>query len=270
MSDERALSTPIDLETLLPWSLNGTLTELEQARVREAFEQGLVSQQSLDQVLGAYELAIGRPDSATLVALAAGDLSADEREAVERYLRSPEGAGDRELVQLALVAMSAEEEPLRQLPSPQRAASPLFWRTWAVAASLLAVVMAALWWAAVRKPGPGPAMAVVEVAELLPDDMVLRGADHDAPSVEVGAVGVTFVLIVEKQVENRLLSVSLRDEADREIARIDPVRLQADGSLHVFIAAEMAGTARRLVLQGRTAEADSPIPIHEYSFQPSP
>ena len=268
MSGEEKKSEPIDLETLLPWSLRGSLSELEQGRVRRALELGHLSHQSLEETIAAHELANERPDSATLTALAAGDLGPEEEEAVERYLKQPQSAEDRELVEIARAAMDSAEELAAGSPSASPRYVAGWWRTVAVAASLLTVFLAAGWWTASRESGRGSDMAIAEVIELVPDDMILRGTGPDVPAVSVGEAGVTLVLVVDEQVGDGFLSLSLRDGEGSEIARVAPVRVRDDGSVHLSIAADAARRAQRIVLLGQGSEAEAPVTIHEYSFQP--
>lgn len=281
MSQGNEPSSPIDLETLLPWAMNGTLTELEKARVGRALREGHLSEDSLEEVIRAHELANELPDTATLTKFAAGELSGDEARAVERYLRRPGAAVDRELVELARVALMDEVERSQAVsPEAVRHEAPLreaglsavggssFWRAWAMAASLLAVLLGAGWWMAARQ-AQSPDMAVAEVIELLPDDMVLRGAARESTTVDVGVAGLTLLLLIEKPVDGQLLSLSLRDASDAEIARVDAVGLRPDGSIHLFIEPGVAKRARHLILEGRGSEAEHPTKIHEYSFRPT-
>lgn len=268
MSDEPEASAPIDLETLLPWSLHGTLSDLERARIRRAVEQEHLSQEHLEQTVKAFELAGERPDSATLAALAAGDLRPDEAEAVEAYLRREEASEDRELVALARAALRPESEGHGQGVTRPPDGNLMFWRVWAVAASLLALFATSAWWVASR-PGAttGAAVSLIGVVELVPDDLTLRGGEADGTLVEIGDAGVSVVLVVERRVEGRSLAVSLRDEAAVEIARIEPVEVRSDGSIHLLVQPRVAGDLHRIVLSSREEAGSRDAVIHEYTFR---
>lgn len=270
MNSENDPSAPIDLESLLPWTLTGRLSKLETARLRRAVEEGHLPLEALDESVRAFEIANERPDSATLTALAADDLHVDEATAVRAYLQRPEAAEDRELVELARAALTAETESTGPI-GPAVPAAPRLWRAWAIAASLLAVLMAAGWWMASRAPSPAvPLVAEVAVAELLPDDMRLRGGDSSTPRLRVGPAGITLVLVVDSDLAARRLSVSLRDELDQEVARIDPVSAVGDGSVHILVTPQLAERTRRLVLFGTDPDALESLRIHEYSLEIEP
>ena len=279
---------------LLPWFLNGSLDDDERQLVEEALKVDAALRRELGEVAAAAEALSGHPDTATLVAFAAGELGSAETEAVENHLRNDPLAA--ELVEAARASLSLEgvdaegaktgpretrdrpEAPAGRLdsgvvPFPSRpaessATSNRLWRGLALAATVLA--MLSLWGWLSSGPGArveGPVVAV-QLVELLPDDMVLRGgSDADdllpGPQGEDSADRVVVILVTELARDYETYEVTV--EPSSGPARTVAVELAPDGTVSVLLAPDILSGPGTMTLTGRQS-GSPPEQLHRYSW----
>ena len=277
---------------LLPWFLNDTLSDDERSFVQRALERDASLRRELGEVAAVAEVFTGSPDTATLVAAAAGELGSQEQAAVERYL-------EHDPLAVELVAAAREDLVDAQGPSPvdavemeppgsqganvdgvapgalgdtgrdtvvpfrpRESSAGGLWRGLALAATVLA--MLSLWGWLRSGPAPSSEVAAVTLVELLPDDMVLRGGEPDAAElVSADAERVVVILVTEISREFEGYAARVVGTDGNPVQTVSASRA-ADGTVSLLLPRALLESSGSITLLGQNGDDEEEL--HTYSW----
>jgi hypothetical protein len=255
------------VSALLPWHLNGSLDESEATVVALHLESCAACRQELELTRLAAQQWSVHPSADQLFELATGELASDARadsndlDLVRRHAAgcptcSEELESIRQAEGLAAPPVAAPTWPRRVEAQRPLAA----WRGLALAASLVAVMLAA---ALIQQLARSPTAESLALYELLPSEQRLRSTSDTRPRELAVPQGERLVLLLvpgRRATEETTYRVLCRRKTGNAssgelLATIGPLRANELGSVAVSLPVEMLPESAAVTLELQAGEA---------------